>query len=238
VEDLTLVNFAARLSDIPFVEGIYQARSTGTGTFTSVAATQWEMVVTKQYGHATLTVRGPETKARPADIPADAEFFGIVFRVGTFMPHLPTSELVDLELNLPDASRNTVWLHGSAWEMPTYDNADTFIQRLIRQDMLTREPIVEAILKGHLREDLSLRSVQRRFAHATGLSHNTIYQIERAKRAASLLEQGVAILDTVEIAGYADQPHLTRAVRRWIGQTPTQIQAARQFQLVGFGDLG
>src|SRR5438270_126041 len=38
-----------------------------------------------------------------------------------------------------------------------------------------------------------------------------------------LLKQGVSILDTVEQAGYFDQPHLTRSLKYLIGQTPAQI---------------
>jgi AraC-like DNA-binding protein len=38
-----------------------------------------------------------------------------------------------------------------------------------------------------------------------------------------LLEQGVSILDTVEQAGYFDQPHLTRSLKRYVGYTPAQI---------------
>jgi len=71
--------------------------------------------------------------------------------------------------------------------------------------------------------DLSLRSVQRRFLRATGLTHGLVVQIERAQRAMKLLQQGVSILDTVDQAGYADQPHLTRALKRLVGQTPAQI---------------
>jgi AraC-like DNA-binding protein len=42
-----------------------------------------------------------------------------------------------------------------------------------------------------------------------------------------LLQQGVSILDTVYEVGYADQAHMTRSLKRLIGQTPTQI--AREF---------
>jgi methylphosphotriester-DNA--protein-cysteine methyltransferase len=65
--------------------------------------------------------------------------------------------------------------------------------------------------------------VQRRFQRATGMSHGLIAQIERAQRAAALLAQGVSILDTVEQAGYADQPHLTRSLRRFVGRTPAEL---------------
>jgi methylphosphotriester-DNA--protein-cysteine methyltransferase len=39
----------------------------------------------------------------------------------------------------------------------------------------------------------------------------------------TLLRQGASILDTVYQAGYFDQPHLTRALKRFTGQTPAQI---------------
>jgi methylphosphotriester-DNA--protein-cysteine methyltransferase len=50
-----------------------------------------------------------------------------------------------------------------------------------------------------------------------------VRQIERARYATTLLQQGVPILDVVYEAGYFDQPHLTRALKYFIGQTPAQI---------------
>jgi AraC-like DNA-binding protein len=215
--------FEGRPSDAPFVEGIWRTHTAGAGpSFISVAAAQWEMVVTKQAGRITLTVRGPETKASPALVPEDAEIFGITFKLGTFMPHLPTSERVDGDIHLPTAAGQSFWLHGSTWQFPTFDNADTFIARLIRQGLLAHEPVVDAALQGQL-TDLSVRSVQRRFLRATGLTHGAISQIQRARQAMALLQQGVPIGDTVDLAGYADQPHLTRSLKRFAGRTPAQL---------------
>jgi methylphosphotriester-DNA--protein-cysteine methyltransferase len=56
------------------------------------------------------------------------------------------------------------------------------------------------------------------------LTHTLITQIERAQRAARLLECGATILDVVERAGYADQPHLGRSLRRFLGHTPARIR--------------
>jgi AraC-like DNA-binding protein len=47
--------------------------------------------------------------------------------------------------------------------------------------------------------------------------------IERAATAADLLDNGATILDAAERGGYADQSHLTRALRRFMGQTPGLI---------------
>jgi hypothetical protein len=219
-----IFTFEGRPTDSPLVERIWRTTS-GEQTpvsFISTAASNWEMVIMRQYGKTILTVRGPETKASDAPIPENAEFFGISFKLGVFMPHLPVNQLVDVGINLPEAGDNSFWFNGSVWQFPNFENSDVFVDRLVRQGILVREPIVDAALQGKL-PDVSLRSVQRRFLRATGLTHGTIIQIERARRALALLEQGMPIMDTVEIAGYSDQPHLTRMLKRFAGQTPAQI---------------
>ena len=170
-----------------------------------------------------MTVRGPETKATllPVTI-VGTEFFGIRFKVGTVMPHLPASSLVDEDVNLPDASSKSFWLNGSAWEFPTYENADTFVDRLVRKGLLARDPVIETALHGQLK-DLSVRSARRHFLRTTGLSQSAIRKIERARYATILLQEGMSILDVVYEAGYYDQPHLTRSLKYFIGQTPAQI---------------
>lgn len=214
--------FDARPSDSPFVEMIWRTDSDRAGTFTSIAACHWEMVFTRLEGKLYVTLRGPETRASTAHFPPDAEFFGIVFKLGAFLPNLPASTLVDADANLPLAAGQSFWLLGSAWQLPTFENADVFVNRLVRDDMLVRDPLVDAALFGRLNE-LSPRTIQRRFLRATGVTQGTVHQVERARFAAHLLKLGVPILDVVAEAGYADQPHLTRALRYYIGHTPTQI---------------
>jgi len=218
-----IFNFEERPSDSPFVERIWRAQSERTGDFLSVAASQWEMVVSKYRGETTVTVRGPETKATPMHVTlVGSEFFGIVFKYGAFMPHFPVSDLVDGDVDLPDASSKSFWLNGSAWQFPNYENADTFVDRLTRAGLLVRDPLVESALHGEPPE-LSPRSIQRRVLQATGLTQGSIRQIERARYATTLLQEGISILDTVDLAGYADQAHLTRALKYLIGKTPAQI---------------
>jgi methylphosphotriester-DNA--protein-cysteine methyltransferase len=82
----------------------------------------------------------------------------------------------------------------------------------------------------HRPRKLSLRSAQRHFLRFTGVTYATFRQIERARHATNLLREGVSILDVVCRLSYFDQAHLTRSLRRFIGQTPTQI-TDRQKQL-------
>jgi hypothetical protein len=220
--------FEDRLSDSPFVERIWRCRSERAGTFLSMAACHWEMVVTRHRGKAFLTVRGPETKATTADCPAEGEWVGIRFKLGTFMPLLPARNLSDRkDATLSEATSRSFWLNGSAWEYPDFENAEAFVRRLVHDGLIVVDGAVQAVLQGH-RQDLSVRSAQRHFVQATGLTHSAIRQIERARHATNLLKRGVSILDTVHEAGYYDQAHLTRSLKYLIGQTPARIMRAEK----------
>jgi len=217
-----LFTLETRSSRSPVVAQTWQALSEPEDSFISVAATHWEMVVTRQRGAPRLSVRGPETRATAMPIPQDAEFFGIEFSAGTFMPDLPPGRLVDRTLTLPQVSDRSFWLDGSAWEFPGPDNADVFVDRLARAGLLVHDPIVAEALHGDV-AGLSTRSVERRVARGTGLTRGAIERIRRAERAVDLLSRGAPPSDVARRTGYADQSHLTRSLRRLVGQTPSQI---------------
>jgi transcriptional regulator with XRE-family HTH domain len=223
-----LLSFEDRPSDSPFVERLWRSHSQCAGTFLSIAESRFEIAVTRHRGKTFLTLRGPETRATTADCPVDGEWLGIRFRLGTFMPHLPPGELRDRrDVTLPDATRHSFWLNGSAWEYPTIENADTFLARLVRKGVIVRDAAVDAAMRRQP-EGLSVRSAQRHFLRATGITRNTVRQIERARHATNLLRHGVSILDAVHDAGYFDQAHLTRSLKYRIGQTPAEIGRGTQ----------
>jgi len=212
-----------RPSDSPFVETIWRSHSEYAGSFISMAESQQSLVLTRYRGRRFLTLRGPSAKAVPAYNPPDAEFFGIQFKPGVFLPHLPASMVAERhDLSLPEASGDSFWLNSSVWEYPDFENADTFVDWLVRDGLLVRDPIVEAVLLGQ-RVETSIRTVRRRFLRAAGLPHGSLYQIDRARHATALLKGGMSILDTVLEAGYFDQPHLTRSLKQYVGLTPAQI---------------
>ena len=221
----------ARTSGSPLVARTWQARSTPEAWFISVADPHWQMVVTHQGGMSRLTVRGPETRATAVPIPREAEFFGIDFSAGTFMPGLPPGRLVDRAVTLPGAADRSLWLDGSVWEHPDLDTAGVFVDRLVRAGLLVHDPVVAEALHGDTEGDIagfSARSLERRVARATGLSRGATRRIRRAERAVALLSAGVAPSEVARRTGYADQPHLTRSLRRLVGQTPARIVAGVQ----------
>jgi methylphosphotriester-DNA--protein-cysteine methyltransferase len=137
---------------------------------------------------------------------------------------MPARKLLDAETTLPQAAHHSFWLNSSAWQHPNFENADTCVNRLVREGVLVSDPVVNAALQDQLPpQAIASRTVRHRFLRATGLTQSHIRQMKRAQQAAVLLQQGVSILDTVYEAGYFDQPHLTRSLKHFIGYTPVQI---------------
>jgi AraC-like DNA-binding protein len=217
------IHFEGRPSDHPFVEKVWRCHSERADRFLSVAANNFEMALTRLRGKTFLTLRGPETAATTLDCPGEGEWIAIRFKIGTFMPRfLPGSLRDHKDVNLPPASGHSFWFNGSALEYPDFDNAETFVKRLAKSGILSCDPIVDETLQRQPCK-VCLRSAQRHFLRSTGVTYTTFRQIERARCATNLLKEGVSILDVVSSQGYFDQAHLTRSLRRFIGQTPAQI---------------
>ena len=219
-----LINFQDRPSDCGVVERVWSSRSDQAGPFHSMAACNWVMVVSRVAGKVFMTVRGPETRGSMAECPAEGEWIGIHFKVGTFMPMLSNLALRDRnDANLPDVSGRAFWLDGSAWQYPSFENADTFAARLVRKGLVAMDPHIRAAMLG-APVPARRRTEQRHFLRAAGLTQDTARQIDRARRATYRLKAGVPILEVVHDEGYFDQAHLTRSIQRFVGRTPAQVQ--------------
>jgi AraC-like DNA-binding protein len=215
-----------RPADSPLLKRVWRSESAPHDAFISIANTHWQIVVWRQAGQTHVTLRGPETTATAVPIPADAQFVGMEFSVGAHLTGAAMAALVDRDFTLPPGVAESFRLDGSTWDIPGYDDAEVFVNRLANRGLIAGDPLVTDLLQGRL-PALTRRSVERRVLRATGLTAGRIRQIERAHDAAALLEQGATILDTVARAGYADQPHLTRSLQRFVGRTPGQIVAGR-----------
>ncbi|MGZ3582259.1 MAG: helix-turn-helix domain-containing protein [Ktedonobacterales bacterium] len=214
--------YEERLSDSPYVATVMRGRTASGGTTIRPADCHWYMVVVRYEGNTRLVVSGPWTKAGILSYPEGVELVWIKFALGTFMPYMLAQDRLDQEVSLPEAAYRSFLLNGSAWQFPDYENVETFVDRLVRGHTLVRDPVVHAALQEQPLEVAS-RTVRHRFKQSTGLTRSYIQQVERAQRAAALLQQGVSIPDAVYQAGYFDQPHLTRSLKHYVGHTPAEI---------------
>lgn len=212
-----------RQSDSPFVDLVWRSTSTETMPFTSVAATHWSIVVSKIADTQSITIRGPETTPTIAMSPANSEYMGILFKPGTIMPKFPAIQLKNRQdITLPNCSNQSFWLNSSNWNLPDYDNVETFVDWLIRDELLYFDDDVARALNDEP-TDVSQRTLQRRIKRATGLTRGTFDQIKRARYASQLLINGESLMDVTFKAGYFDQSHLIRSLKRFIGFTPQEL---------------
>jgi AraC-like DNA-binding protein len=218
--------FEGRSSDSPCVDLIWHGYFNERYAPICPADERWNMLFTRRGRSVEVTVEGPTTRAvTKVDRPA-CEFLVIQFKVGTWIPRVPAGRYIDTDVALPGAAKSSFCLDGSTLQVPDYDNVETFVERLVRRGLLVRDPAVEAALREQPIA-FSDRTMRRRFLQATGLRRGTIRVIERARRAGRLLEQGLAPADAAFEAGYSDQPHMTRELKRCLGRTPAELARLR-----------
>ena len=217
-----ILDLRERSSDSPYVDAVWCSAGAG-GPMTSVAASHREIVVWRHDGKHHLTVRGPETVPSTLEVPPGFTAFGIVLAHGTSMPGFPAGTLVDSAVDCPVTARGA-FLDGEEWTLPSPETAEVFVERLVRAELLVRDPLVDDLLRGETPR-LSARSAERRVRRATGLARGAIGRIERARRAAALLAQGTATADVVSELGYHDHPHLNRSLNRFVGHGPSWLRA-------------
>src|SRR5215475_939630 len=170
--------FEGRESDSPYIESVWRGRAGSDYAPVCPASSHWHLLFLRQNGRVTVSVEGPLTKATPVTQAEGTKWFGVTFQLGTFLPSVSIRNLLDERAILSLAATTSFELAGSSFQFPDYDNVETFVQRLVHEDMLFSDPVVKAVLSGHPSQ-MSLRTVRRRFLFATGLTYKVISQIER-----------------------------------------------------------
>src|SRR5581483_5649799 len=122
--------YEERSSDSPFIETVTRGFTVCDGSTVRPAESHWHMVFVKHSGIQQLLVVGPLTASGIASWGKDAEILWVKFKLGTFMPHLPTRRFVNAEIALPGATSQSFWLRGSAWQIPDFENVEPFVKRL------------------------------------------------------------------------------------------------------------
>ncbi len=216
--------------ELPLVQRVWSARCDAPTSFTSAVKGSSMIAFARNGKQTSVYLRGPETEATELTCPAGWEFFGVELQLGAYLPLFPPSGLANLnDALLPTPSGNRVQLDNTDWELPTEQNVDVFVNRLVRAGLLFFDPVVDDLRHGDRPRAMSDRTAQLRFRRAVGISRRKLDRIEQAQRAARLLSRGSSIADVILDCGYYDQPQLARAMRWATGHTPGELRSGRQF---------
>jgi AraC-like DNA-binding protein len=216
-----------RLSESPYVESIWRGQADDDHTLMCPADGRLTIQLAKLGNKVQVSIEGPITQAVPKTHVKGIDWVVIKFKLGVFIPRVPTPKLLNGEVLLPQAAGRSFWLDDMVWELPDYENVDTFVDWLVRDCVIQVDPVISAALHDQAAA-IPTRTLRHHFQRTIGLTQRYIRQIERARQAMALLQNDISILDVVFQMGYADQPHLTRSLKRFMGYTPVQ---AAQFKL-------
>jgi Helix-turn-helix domain len=211
-----------RASDSPLVERVTRVRFGAAWRGVTTPDGCWDIVVRRVEGRLELLQTGVITRPVELAYAAGDEYLSISFKPGVFMPRLPGKRMIDRGLLRPTPSPRTFRLGHDELEIPTFDNAEGLVDRLVRRELLVRDEIVEGVVEGRPRA-IHPRSVQRHFLEAMGLTAKGLQQIRRACQAVEMLAQGRRAVDVALDLGYSDQSHLTRALKAIMGKTPGTV---------------
>jgi AraC-like DNA-binding protein len=211
-----------RSSDSPFIQSVTRVKYTDDSIDLEPPDGHWAIVVLKHHGKTNILHTGTVTKPVKLRFEKDDEYIGISFKPSAFLTRFPAQQMVNTGMYLPQVDKRKFRLGDSAWEIPTFDNAEALANQLVNQGLLATDDIVETILKD-LPKAFSIRSMQRHFMQTTGIALKYFRQIQRAHQASQLLQTGSTPLDAALAAGYYDQAHMTNSLKKLIGKTPTEI---------------
>lgn len=219
-----------RASDSPFVHAV-TLWTIGDDVEGNLACPDglWDLLMYRGSMGTFLLLTGQTTRAVDLPFHPGDEVLTISFPASTYLTQLPAADRVDGAQTL--VQRGPRFELGSdVLEIPSFDNAEDLVTALQRRSLIEQDEFVAAYLAGRPLAS-SLRSLQRHFHHATGMSPRDFSAIERARRAEIWLREGREASRVALDAGYSDQAHLSRSIKAILGRTPSQIQAESRPQI-------
>jgi hypothetical protein len=215
----------SRPVDSPYLESISSIRFTAAGETLMRPDGCWDIAILKRGDDVQVLRTGLTTRSVVYQHDAGDEILVISFKPSTFMPLMPGEIMRDEGVMLEKFGGRNFWIGTDVREIPTFENADVFVERLVRDGIVENNDIVASVVEGHPKA-MSERTMQRHFLRTTGLTYKSFTLIERAQKAMSLLRMGRPAADVAFALGYADQAHLINSLKAIMGETPGQITRA------------
>jgi hypothetical protein len=179
----------------------------------------WDIVVVRHRGNVDVIQTGLITRPFVLPYGAGDEYLSISFKPGVYMPRMPGVRMTNRAIVRPGISPRAFQIESDTMEIPTFENADGLVDRLVAKGIIVRDDVVTATTEGRP-IPTSLRTLERRFKWTLGLTAKQLEQIHRARDAVGLLRQGRRAIEVAVELGYADQAHMTRSLQRFMGKPP------------------
>lgn len=208
-----------RAAQSGLVDFLWRSEYRSDGVYLASADASWDLIFFRNHdGTSGVLLCGPSYKTVRVPYSSGDKHFGICFKPWAAFPGLSKITLLNGGEFIPVSSGDTFVLQGISWRFPTYENLDEFVAELEARGCLAADPIIQEVLENRI-VGMSLRSIQRYFMKTIGMSPRRVRQIDSARTAVKLLQQGHPLTEVAYDLNYADLPHMTRMLRRFTGYT-------------------
>lgn len=211
-------------SALPAIRSVWRAVVDEPARYVDPANEYWGLAFTRRPDE-TLRAEliGPSLQPRDVESLRGDAYWGVEFPAHVVVSGAPKVSIMGAALDLPVEGDHFVLL-GRRYRVPGFEELEPFVAGLLDSGAITSHEDVRRALTGDV-TGYSVRSWQRHIRWVTGLSRKQLQQLERARHAYFLLQNGCSPAATAVEAGYADQAHLTRSLRLLGSETPAQILA-------------
>jgi hypothetical protein len=209
-----------RTSELDLIDSVWSGTASEITPRTVLADPCISIILVKSNSSAEVIIRGPETKPREELYMPGYTWIGIRLRPGVQLKNFPNQHFTDSFRMLPADSNGRFQFEGTLLQFPDFNNAEQLIEQMHDLGYISGKVINS---QEFPKQGMSSKSYYRFIKRSTGLSPYKLHQLQRMAEAFHLLRQGVPPATVAAELGFADQAHLHRAVKQFLGHTPKEL---------------
>lgn len=217
-----------RTSESPYIDAVWQSVAISDGTYLVTPDGSWDLITALEPdGQRVTFITGQATKAQRLFYKAGQRSVVISFAAGAYLRPFRGALFAGnySMLTMPDDLHFE--LGGQTFPLPTFENAEALINQMVERGIVASDEVVEGVMRGTPKA-ASRRSVERHFKTTTGLSPKKLADIRRAQAAVRMLKAGKDPATTAAEAGYYDQPHMSKELKRLMDSLPSDVDDISQ----------
>ncbi|HEY8998946.1 MAG TPA: helix-turn-helix domain-containing protein [Candidatus Saccharimonadales bacterium] len=214
------LSWRERTSELASIASVWTGSASVVTPRTVLADPCISIILVKGKTSAEVILRGPETKPRRDVLLPGHTWTGIRLRPGIQLKNFPTQQMTDSFRTLQADSSGQFEFEGTLLRFPDFENVEQLVEQMHDLGYLSGKVLPSQELP---RQSMSSKSYSRYIKRSTGLSPYKLHQLQRMAEALRLLRQGMPAASVASELGFADQAHLTRAAKQFLGHTPKEL---------------
>lgn len=209
-----------RPSESDLIASIWTCSPTEITPRTVLADPCTSIILVRGEDRTKIVLRGPETKPRNEHYMPETTWIGIRLYPGVKLKNFPAQRYLDCSRSVLADSNGRFRYEGTVLSFPEFDSAETLIEHMRDLGYVSGSALD---VQGISRKDMSSKAYSRYIKQHTGLSPYKLHQLQRMSKVFKMIQEGVPLAIIAAEQGFADQAHLHRAVRQFLGHTPKEL---------------